>query len=699
MVRKRDYATMVGTKSLKEVLCDLEVPNTVKISPDAKQVLYATSLDWGHRKGKHAVSTLWVAETGKANSARQITSGLFKDYHPRWSPDGSSIAFISDRKEAGKKWAIYLQNVRHGVMEGEPHPITDVDNERPIPKFEFSPDSSKIAYICADPKTEEEKAREENGWDVDVWGEDLVFNRIRVVDLSTKKIRRVTGSSNPRIAPEKHVMDFAWSPDSVHLAVVSAKSPDIEEPFKTGSLIDILHVQGQLIHAICKVAQFPKNIVWARDWKLYFITGQPSNKSVAGQALYMIAPQAEQHRKEYYFEKRAGYKRVAFGKENDVIDVASFSEGPLSRVECGLADRLYLGTDKVLYECFHDIHAFDAAKVDEKDDIVIAIATSDVNHPIEVFTTTASGTGAIKVSNHGAPLQDQDFGSCKFLSCPSTDKEVQLDGIFLSPSGFASPPSKPLPTIVLIHGGPTDRNTNRFNAYYYYWAPYLLSLGYSILLVNYRGSTGKGQSFAEYSYKGVGKYDWEDVIAMTNHAITEGYADKERLIVGGWSQGGFLSYLCSVRNGLHPFGWKFRAAIPGAGVCDVDTMALTSDLGGTLEPELNGDRAAWNQKRDFAGNRGASALWQFHEAVQHAKKSGEMVIPPMLILHGKEDQRCPIEQARGMRRALESEGLPFECVTYPRQQHLFSEQNFWIDMLDRVARWCETHIGPGEKQK
>ncbi|CAK3831212.1 acylamino-acid-releasing enzyme [Lecanosticta acicola] len=650
---------MTNAKDLKELLCDLQVPNTIRFSPDARQILYSTNLEWEHKKGRHPVSTLWLAETGEANSSRQITAGPFKDHFPRWDPRGQSIAFISDRSGAGEKWAIYVQNVRNGVVEGEPYPVTDVENERPIPKFEFSPDGNAIAFICADPKTDEEKARDEKGWDMSVWGEDWVFNRIRVVDLGTKQVRRVTGSSHPRIVPERHVLGFAWSHDSKHLAVVSVKSSHVEEPFLTGSDIAVLHLPSQTIYDLCHLPRFPKDIIWAHDGYLYFISGKPADKVLAGQALV--------------------------------------SGQVLARVQCGVIDQLYLHPDRVIFDKLGEIRAYDAAYTTDGDEIVLAFSASDTNHPLEVYTTAASGGASVQLSNHGAALKNRAFGSCTFLTCPSTDKQVQLDGIFLTPSSSDPKPKKPLPTVVLIHDGPSDRDTNRFNTNYYYWTPYLLSLGYGILLINYRGSTGKGRSFAEYSIGGAGKHDWKDIIAMTTHAITEKHADKDRLLVGGWGHGGFLSYLCCVRNGPHSFGWKFRAAIAGSGMVDMDAMALTSDLGGTLGAELNDGASPWNRKRDFVGNRDAAALWLFRGAVQVSRQTGQMVVPPMLILHGERDERCPITQAWGMRRALESAGLPYEFVTYPRQPHIFTERNFWVDMLDRVGKFCEKHIGPGEK--
>ena len=68
----------------------------------------------------------------------------------------------------------------------------------------------------------------------------------------------------------------------------------------------------------------------------------------------------------------------------------------------------------------------------------------------------------------------------------------------------------------------------------------------------------------------------------------------------------------------------------------------------------------------------------------------------MLILHGEKDERVPLEQAVGFRRALESAALPFEMVTYPREPHSFKERKHLIDMAERVLRFVDLHIGPGK---
>ncbi|KAF2208433.1 hypothetical protein CERZMDRAFT_49455 [Cercospora zeae-maydis SCOH1-5] len=671
------------SRTLIENLCNLEVPAVVQVSPSASQVLYSTNLRYGHKKGKHAVSTLWLADMSVADSTRQITSGEFKDHFPRWHPDGQSIAFVSDRAKAGERWAIYLWNLRDSVPYGEPRALTDTSNERQIAAFEFSPDGKRIAYLCADSETPEHKARRENGEDWQVWGDEWVNTRLNTIDVETKVKIRHAGEDARGIGFNNHVTALGWSRDSLSLAVAHTRTSHIEEPRLTGSQVSLIKLSTDSLQPILSIPTAVFSLIWGSDEKLYFTGGVSIDKVCCGRAAYSCNVQAG-----------AEPSIAAFGIEDDVRQLLSVSGVVVGYAERGLRDVLVMLPDQLLCSQSERIGAFGAGSKAGGEELALAIAYSDLNTPSEVYSVSASSGERIRLSNHGKLFRDRLFGSYNPFSCPSLDKEVDLDGIFLTPS--RSIPSAPQPTVVLIHGGPPDRNSNEFDTYLFYWTPFLLHHGYSVLLTNYRGSTGKGDNFASYSLKGCGKYDWEDVVTITNHAIGLNYADQERLIVGGISQGGFLTYLASTRNGSL-FPWKFRAAIPLNGFTDVDTMAMTSDLGASLGTELDVAGSPWRLPKSDTRNRQASAIWEVGEAMRKTKAEGSMVIPPMLIMHSEKDERCPIEQAVGMRRALNYYRLPFEFVVYPRQPHLPIEQKFWIDMAERLLRWCELHIGPPAK--
>ena len=672
---------MPEDRGLIQSLCDLEIPSAVKLSPDSQKVLYSTELSWGHHKGKHAVSTLWLASTGQANSSRQLTSGSFKDYAPAWSPNGESIAFISDRAKVGEKWVIYVLPLG---QSGGPYPVTAEGNERVIEAFLFSPNGDHIAFLSSDEKTTEQINREQNGEDMQIWGEEWAHSRLRIVDMETKEVRSLN--------MDRHVTDVCWSPDGKQIGIVSCSTPFLEDRFLFGSKISTVNVGSLAVKDLCELPKaYTTYLQWAVDGRLYFRTGVPVNSLLCGHGVYAIDPNSDS----------PSYENVAFGIENDVDGLVKASGEIIAKVDHRLESRICLLSGKVLWCQEKALEAFDAVFTSNGDAIVLAVAVSDVNHPAEVYSTT-NGGGAVQLSNHGQGFKTRTFGCCSVLLCRSADNEVELDSIYLTPASGTTlteraVPDKPLPTVVLIHGGPETRLTNAFNTYYFMWTPYLLSLGYGVLLPNYRGSSGRGERFASYSIDGVGNYDHADIISATQHAIEKGYADRHKLLVGGWSQGGLLTNFCSVRNGLHNCGWRFNASISGAGMCDSDSMALTSDIGSVFQPEINNGRVIWNMSRDDTRNRRASPLWEFNEAIERSKQEARMIVPPMLILHGEKDERCSVAHSWGMRRALQSQSLPYEFVTYPRQGHIIKEQKFWIDMAVRIGRWCDKYIGGGSR--
>lgn len=182
--------------------------------------------------------------------------------------------------------------------------------------------------------------------------------------------------------------------------------------------------------------------------------------------------------------------------------------------------------------------------------------------------------------------------------------------------------------------------------------------------------------------------DYDDVVSVVDYCIKQNLVDPSRVVVGGWSQGGFMSYVCTTRNGRYtdgtPLDWKFRGTICGAGVTDWDMMAMTSDVP-NWEAEL-GASAPWEMlKTDTRGRKG-SVVWEMKESA----KEGRM--PPCLILHGKEDVRVPVTQAWAFQRGCKKWGVPCEMVIYPREPHVFAERGHILDMAKRVLKFVDIHL-------
>ena len=263
-------------KELAEAICDLEIPNRIKFSPDGKRVLYSTSLCNGHRKGKHSLSTIWMASATESGSTRQLTTGLFDDGTPTWHPDGNQFAFLSDRSKQGESSAIWMMRLDGGDAVS----ITPTDNAQGIETFSFSPDGEIIAYVSSDEKSEEEKEKEEKEeTDPQVWGEKWEYARLRLVNVKTKETRTLVGGN-------RHVEDISWSPDGKTLAFSSVENPNIEEPMLTGTTISSVNVKSGEVRDLCHIKNTSYGLTWAPDGKIYFLSGAIPDKDTGGTAQF-----------------------------------------------------------------------------------------------------------------------------------------------------------------------------------------------------------------------------------------------------------------------------------------------------------------------------------------------------------------------------------------------------------------------------
>lgn len=306
---------------------------------------------------------------------------------------------------------------------------------------------------------------------------------------------------------------------------------------------------------------------------------------------------------------------------------------------------------------------------------VLALGISSGSESTEMVST--EGDKVCRLSQHGTSLAKFEIGEATPIYCKAKDG-TGLDGVLLRPSNIDK--SKPLPTFLLVHGGPYDRVSIAFDPFYFMWAPYLVSAGYAVLLPNYRGGSSHGDAYAAAAAGAMGTTDYDDIICVLRAAIAQGGIDADRVAIGGWSQGGFLSYLAVTRtdNDAH---FRFRGAVCGAGVTDWDTLAITSDAP-YFETALSGHMPwASESAAAAAAARHGSALWHMKD-----------VRTPILILHGEDDVRVPFTQAVAFHRGCLHHKIPCEMVAYPREGHMVGERAHFIDMMKRVRRFCDTHL-------
>jgi dipeptidyl aminopeptidase/acylaminoacyl peptidase len=266
------------------------------------------------------------------------------------------------------------------------------------------------------------------------------------------------------------------------------------------------------------------------------------------------------------------------------------------------------------------------------------------------------------------PLADVE--SFTFLS---NDNRFEVEALLTKPIAMTATSRRPL--IVVIHGGPHGQNGPAFNFKNQVYAAH----GYAVLNVNYRGSTGYGQKFADAVFGDQDGNEGQDVLYGVSAAVRRYlWIDRERMGIEGVSYGGQLTdWLITQTN-------EFKAAIPTAGIANLVSYNYMTYYNQYEEMEF-GQFLHQGNLMDLAWERSALK----HIAAAHT---------PTLIIHGENDNDVPIAEAEQLFVALKDVGVETVFLRYPREGHGLSEVKHQIDATDRSIAWYEKHFPkPGEE--
>jgi acetyl esterase/lipase len=189
----------------------------------------------------------------------------------------------------------------------------------------------------------------------------------------------------------------------------------------------------------------------------------------------------------------------------------------------------------------------------------------------------------LRVSDLAPELADVEWGSQERLAWRAPDR-LELDGLLILPPGRTRDDG-PFPLVLILHGGPYGRFGDDLQLGWALPAQWLATAGFAVFCPNPRGGLGHGAEFARTVRGAVGVADWRDVESGLERLVDEGVADPERLGLGGWSQGGYMTAWGVTQTA------RFRAAVVGAGPSDWGMMVAESDLP-TFEASLGGS-AGW----------------------------------------------------------------------------------------------------------
>lgn len=392
--------------------------------------------------------------------------------------------------------------------------------------------------------------------DAIVYREDWKFNRLRLLHVPTRELSTL-------YAKDAHVSMFAWNQYSTEIAYVLQETPYLNSPIYRGVKFEHVVISSKSSTQICTFPGLVGSLTWTggKDpvYDLCFRAGFTPDKVNSSGALYFLSP------------KDRKYKLQMYGRHDDLDEIRSSMQGKVTvKVQTGLSDILKDLDGKNLFRSLdEEISSWDIA-YDKKDNLVIALTRSTTSSPTEVYSVYLDEM--VGLSQHGQSIAKLAIGDSQDLHTIAEDG-TKLDSVFLRPA--KAPRDQPLPTALLVHGGPYYRTNVRFDIPHYRWGPLLTAAGYAVLCPNYHGGSSHGDKYASYARGQMGTVDYTDVISLLKEGISLGWIDETRVVIAGWSQGGFISYLALTR----PLLFRFKGSICGAGVteCMCTFSLLCSD--------------------------------------------------------------------------------------------------------------------------
>lgn len=636
--------------------------------PDGRYVAYVVSTD--DLEENSGESHIWMLDLSSDAEPRQMTAGETSSGSPAFSPDGRYLSFLTGRDEGPDRqvWIMDLQG-------GEARPLTKLD--RGISDYGWAPDSKRLALALRDEAEERPEGEPPPPWVIDrlQFKQDYsgYLDRRRthlyVLDLDSDELTQLTSGDFDDGSIE-------WSPDGSRIAFVSNRTPDPDANYDSDVwVVPVADTEAGGPVEVSPGTGSDGSPVWSPDGTtLAWLTNvRPEIGGYGMSHLAIGAPDAEPRILTEALDRNVG--SIRFAPDGHRIHALLENEGSQSLISMPVSG----GEHEVVWGGPRQVESF----VLLPDGRFVARA-STADAPSELWLVEPSGS-AQQLTHHNTELLAE-------LSLGPVTKEwvrapdgTELEAFYTFPPGtpttgirdeaLGAPsdssqipptPDAPLPTILWIHGGPMGQDSWGWHGLRHLFA----AQGYLVVQPNYRGSHGYGQDFALGLWQDWGGPESVDAIASVDHAIERGWADLDRLGVGGWSYGAITT------NAIITQTDRFDAAISGAGA-SLHTASWGHD----------------QYQRWYTQELGYP--WENHERWDRLSPFFRVdeITTPTMWMGGEHDWNVPIVQAEIMYQSMKALGRETLLVVYPDQGHGGFPPVYEADRYRRYLGWFGHHLG------
>lgn len=624
----------------------------VKIAPSGKYAALELHVP-GPPKSKNWLSrrTIWLTSLDETNSTIRWDQPL-QDFHqswaPEWSPDGTKLAFLATptgrKEQAETNQAPQLFVARFDGSK--PEQLTHL--KQGVNLYQWAPNSKTIALTTTSQNNTPETRNKAS----------TNTNKLLAVDTKSQQTQLLYKGKDS-------INNFSWYPDSTTMAVTKSPTDSAQDQYANQAIAVIDTKTGHTKKSYTNILH---------NWPYFKLS--PNGKKI----LYGENTKTGIARNAAILDTTTGENSIIPIPKGTLIDGEWLQNSNSIIAKILRGNKLYL------------------SKIDlnTKEITTITEATSDWNAGGQSFAIDSTGKRLIylketptspadvwirndnkstKITNLNPQIKKLKLHPIKDIKWQNSSDKQWIHGMLILPD--RNNPNQRLPLITVIHGGPYWAWWNGWQEGYMGWGQYLASHGYAVFLPNQRGSMGAGADYADAIAGDIGGIDFQDVMDGIDALLDSENLDPERLGIGGFSYGGFMtSWAISQTD-------RFKAAVAGGLIANWSSMYETTDI-----PKFVTDILGVTPTSRDTVFRKYSPVYQVSKQTT-----------PTLLYQGVEDQRTPIGQAEEMKDALLESGTISKLIPFEGENHYFRDHSNTVILMEEILAWFNHYLKPSPLER